>query len=581
MSKAAGSLLQSETTTKAVIYARISSVSQSKKGQGLASQETRCREFARMKGYEVAKVFVDRAVSGGVTNRPGIQNALSYMDENREGGPFVLLIDDISRIARGIRAHLDLRDAIRDVGAGLESPSIEFGEDSDSILVENLLASVSQHQRQKNAEQTRNRMRARLQNGYWPFYAPIGFKFERQPGRGNVLVRDEPLASVIQEAIEGFEVGRFQLQSEVARFLQSQPCFPKNRFGVVTNEAANRILTRILYAGMLDAPESWNVPLRKGQHEPIVSYETFLKVQERIKGRALAPARADISNDFILRGAVCCADCGNPMTASWSTSKSGKKHPYYMCFKKGCESYRKSIRRDEMETAFADLLQGLVPTRRVITFAQGMFRDIWTQLQVQAEALKGTLLRDIRNIEADIEKLLDRIGKAESEGVIAAYEKRIAALEKDKLAMSECLENTGVKKPAFRELFEHAMLFLSNPRALWDSGRFEYRQTVLKLCFAQAPQYCRKEGFRTPVSAYPFRLLHELCGGESQMAEREGFEPSVRKAHNGFRDRPVRPLRHLSVKAGSYHVRGKRKVRREWSNNQETSALPVREGGQT
>src|SRR5207302_2059129 len=32
------------------------------------------------------------------------------------------------------------------------------------------------------------------------------------------------------------------------------------------------------------------------------------------------------------------------------------------------------------------------------------------------------------------------------------------------------------------------------------------------------------------------------------MAEREGFEPSVpRKEDNGFRDRPVRPLRHLSV----------------------------------
>jgi hypothetical protein len=31
------------------------------------------------------------------------------------------------------------------------------------------------------------------------------------------------------------------------------------------------------------------------------------------------------------------------------------------------------------------------------------------------------------------------------------------------------------------------------------------------------------------------------------LAEREGFEPSVpRKRDNGFRDRPVRPLRHLS-----------------------------------
>jgi hypothetical protein len=33
-----------------------------------------------------------------------------------------------------------------------------------------------------------------------------------------------------------------------------------------------------------------------------------------------------------------------------------------------------------------------------------------------------------------------------------------------------------------------------------------------------------------------------------KVAEREGFEPSVPcKGHNGFRDRPDRPLRHLSA----------------------------------
>ena len=31
-----------------------------------------------------------------------------------------------------------------------------------------------------------------------------------------------------------------------------------------------------------------------------------------------------------------------------------------------------------------------------------------------------------------------------------------------------------------------------------------------------------------------------------KVAERQGFEPWVLKEHNGFRDRPVRPLRHLS-----------------------------------
>jgi hypothetical protein len=35
---------------------------------------------------------------------------------------------------------------------------------------------------------------------------------------------------------------------------------------------------------------------------------------------------------------------------------------------------------------------------------------------------------------------------------------------------------------------------------------------------------------------------------ENGLAEREGFEPSVpSKGYNGFRDRPDRPLRHLSV----------------------------------
>jgi hypothetical protein len=37
----------------AVIYCRVSSAAQLKKGDGLASQETRCREHAKFRGYEI------------------------------------------------------------------------------------------------------------------------------------------------------------------------------------------------------------------------------------------------------------------------------------------------------------------------------------------------------------------------------------------------------------------------------------------------------------------------------------------------------------------------------------------------
>lgn len=137
---------------QAVIYCRVSSTKQMTVGDGLKSQETRCREFARMKNYAVIHVFQDD-VSGSLTDRPGMKAMLTFMRKRRAKGT-VVLIDDVSRLARGLQAHLELRGLIANAGGALESPSIEFGEDPDSVLVENLLASVSQHQRQKNGEQT-------------------------------------------------------------------------------------------------------------------------------------------------------------------------------------------------------------------------------------------------------------------------------------------------------------------------------------------------------------------------------------------------------------------------------------------
>ncbi len=88
----------------------------------------------------------------GSPSGPGMKDMLAYLRAHRKS-QLVVIIDDISRLARGLEAHLRLRADIGSAGGILESPSIEFKEDSDSQLVEHLLASVSQHQRQKNGEQ--------------------------------------------------------------------------------------------------------------------------------------------------------------------------------------------------------------------------------------------------------------------------------------------------------------------------------------------------------------------------------------------------------------------------------------------
>ncbi len=138
---------------QAVIYCRVSDTKQVRDGDGLNSQETRYREFARRKNYTVAAVFKDD-ITGKLVDRPGMKAMLAFIRQHRAQG-VVVIIDDISRLARGLQAHIELRSAITRAGGTLESPSIEFGEDADSLLVEHLLASVSQHHRQKNGEQTK------------------------------------------------------------------------------------------------------------------------------------------------------------------------------------------------------------------------------------------------------------------------------------------------------------------------------------------------------------------------------------------------------------------------------------------
>lgn len=162
--------------TKAVAYCRASGTKQVREGHGLESQEARCREFSNYKGYEVVEVFKDD-ITGKTDNRPEMNRMLSFVRLHKKGS-VVVIIDDITRFARNLKAHIALRETLTDAGGILESPSIEFGEDSDSVLVEHLLATVSEHQRGKNAEQTKNRMRGRMLNGYWVFQSPIGYRYQ-------------------------------------------------------------------------------------------------------------------------------------------------------------------------------------------------------------------------------------------------------------------------------------------------------------------------------------------------------------------------------------------------------------------
>jgi site-specific DNA recombinase len=507
---------------KAVIYCRVSSAQQTIRTDGLSSQEQRCRSYCEHKGYEVVEVFKDD-MSGSLVKRPGMDAMIKFLRSTRKHS-HVVVIDDISRLARGIEAHLQLRADIGATGASLESPSIEFGEDSDSKLVENLLACVSQHARQKNAEQTLNRMTARVQQGFWVFQAVWGYKYARHSSGGKVLVHNEPLASVLREALEGFASGRFASQAEVMRFLEAQPCVPKMANGSVSNERVKQILTNPIYAGIVHVP-SWNVAPRLGKHEPLISIETFNEIQDRLKGKARGAVRADVSADFPLRGHICCPSCGHPLTANYSKGRQGAAYPYYLCRQRACDLRGKSYAREKVEGAFETLLRSVTPAKELVELAAAAFRNHWNKQAMNADQSRKAIEKELAEIDRKVKQLLDRIVEAESPTVIGAYENRIAELESTKLLLKDKMARAAQPKRDFDESFRNALAFLASPWNLWKNGSLSDKKMALRLTFPKHLVYDPKGAVRNSELSFPFKMLFDLNNSKMEMAHPRGFEP--------------------------------------------------------
>jgi DNA invertase Pin-like site-specific DNA recombinase len=105
---------------EAVIYVRLASIEPDDKGGKLARQLQLCRDYAATRGYAVVRVFSDAGVSGTTSDRPGTNAMLAYLEFVR-GRDTIVLMEDMTRLARDIFIHMMLSTQIEATGAFIEA----------------------------------------------------------------------------------------------------------------------------------------------------------------------------------------------------------------------------------------------------------------------------------------------------------------------------------------------------------------------------------------------------------------------------------------------------------------------------
>ncbi|MEO1643112.1 MAG: recombinase family protein, partial [Pseudomonadota bacterium] len=178
------------------MYCRVSNTKQRTEGNGLDSQEHRCRQYAKLHGYEVTGVFPDDVTgSGDFMKRPGMVQLLAFLDSDPSEN-YIVIFDDLKRLARDREMHFKLRAAFASRKAEVACLNFNFDDTPEGEFIETVLAAQGQLERQQNRRQTLQKMKARFEGGYYVFAPPVGYKYERFVRNQHFTMSIDPLIFV-------------------------------------------------------------------------------------------------------------------------------------------------------------------------------------------------------------------------------------------------------------------------------------------------------------------------------------------------------------------------------------------------
>ena len=174
--------------TSVIGYIRVSTEQQAESGCSLEAQRNKLIQYANLYDLELLRIEVD-TVSGKTIEREGLQNALNSISTGEAEG---LVVAKLDRLTRSVRDLGDLIDQYFQNAALLSVSEQIDTRSAGGRLVLNVLASVSQWEREVIGERTSTALRHKIAVGEHVGRPKYGFKVVNSE-----LIQDETEQQVL------------------------------------------------------------------------------------------------------------------------------------------------------------------------------------------------------------------------------------------------------------------------------------------------------------------------------------------------------------------------------------------------
>jgi len=321
--------------TKCFAYTRVSSQKQGE-GASLEAQKEAIQFYAERNNITIARWYEEKETAAKA-GRPVFTKLIKELKRGRAAG---LVVHKIDRSARNFRDWALIGD-LADVGVEIHfaTESLDFNSRGGRLAAD-VQAVVAADYIRNLREESLKGQRMRLQQGIYPYKAPIGYL---DTGKGNLKTICPVSGPLVVELFELYSMGNHTLHT-LAEYM-TEKGLVSFRGGKLTKSHVEKILRNPFYTGLIHVRTTGKT--YQGKHEPLISTELYAAAQA-VKHKRFG--KKVTKHNHLLRGLFKCGHCNGSMIPEEHRSRV-----YYRCHTAGCAT--KSIQEGMIMKAIADSLK--------------------------------------------------------------------------------------------------------------------------------------------------------------------------------------------------------------------------------
>jgi site-specific DNA recombinase len=479
----------SSSRRHSVAYARVSSKEQEKEGYSIPAQLKSLRSYAAVSSLQIMDEFID-VETAKEAGRPGFARMLDRFKKSRSCK--ILLVEKTDRLYRNLKDWVTIDGLDLEIHFVKENVVLSGDSRSSEKFMHGIKVLMAKNYIDNLSEETRKGMSEKAAQGFWPSFAPLGYRNATALNGKRIIEPDRTLAPIITLMFERYATGQYSL-ADLTKMSRTEGMFFRKSKDTVPRATINKILRNRLYTGEFN----WDGRIYAGMHAPLVTKDLWERVQEVLDGRH-ANRHRKMKHNFAFSGLISCGHCGCALVGE---IKKGK-YVYYHCtgYKGKCpEPY---TREEVLEEQFAHLLGSLVLDAEILGWVKEALRQSHGDAKRHHDEVIARLQSECARLQCRIDAMyVDKLdGRVDTD----FFDRKSADWRRDQHLLLRSIHEHQTANQTYLEEGVRLLELSQRAQALFQNREPREKRRLLNFLLSN----CSWKGARlTPVFRQPFDML--------------------------------------------------------------------------